>query len=398
MTEGKQRHPSTTAVGASNAVPPNAPATEAIYQTTSFLYDDLDMVADVYGGEKGYYAYTREGHPNQRTLEEMAAKLDGAPAAAATSAGMAAITGACLACARAGDHIIAATSLYGGTYNLFTRVLPDLGITADLVDINDTEQVRAAVRDNTRIIYVETVSNPIMRVTDLEAVVDIARSLPARPKVVVDNTFATPYACQAPVLGVDLAAYSLSKFMSGHNDLIAGVVTGDQELIEKIRSLTGTFGWAITPFNAWLALRGIRTLWVRMERATATAGKVAAYLNGHARVERVHYPGLSDHPDHEIAQRVLQGNYGAMVGFEAAGGQAVVDRILKALEIIRFTPTLGGVTSNVSHPATTSHRWLPADERRRAGIADGLLRLSIGLEEADDLIADLDQALSAAAG
>jgi methionine-gamma-lyase len=372
------------------------PATGAldtpIYQSTTFVAADSDDMAAVYGEEKFGYMYTRYGNPTIRALEEKVAALEGGEAALAFATGMAAISSAILGYVQAGDHVVAARSLYGAAYNFLSTKLPRMGASATFVPSSRIEDFEKALQPSTRLIYFETPSNPVLEIVDIAALARMAnaRGLPT----IIDNTFASP-ALQRPIpLGVTVSVHSATKYLCGHGDAMGGMVIGPKEYISTlIHEVIRDFGGVLSPFNAWLILRGIRTLHLRMPAHCSNAQKIAGFLAQHPRVERVNYPGLPTHPGHEIARRQMSA-FGAMMSFEVKGGYEGGKKVMDRVKIFARAASLGDTRSLIVHSASTSHRAVPRDQRLAIGITDGLVRLSVGVEAAEDLIADLDQALA----
>ena len=363
-----------------------------IYQSTSFASADAEEMAAVYGGEKPGYMYTRYGNPTVHALEEKVAALEGGEAAQAFGSGMAAISSAILGYVKSGDHVVAARALYGAAYDLLNRKLPALGISTTFVTSNRVEDFAQAFQPNTRLLYFETPSNPTLEIYDIAALAELARTrgVPS----LIDNTFASPLLQQPLALGVTVAIHSATKYLCGHGDALGGVVIGPREYIGQLnREILRDFGGVLSPFNAWLILRGIRTLHLRPAAQCANAQKIAEFLARHPQVERVNYPGLPDHPGHELAKRQMKG-FGGMISFEVKGGYEGGKRVMDRVEIFGRAASLGDTRSLIVHPTSTSHRAVPRPERLAVGISDGLVRLSIGVEAAEDLIADLDQALA----
>jgi len=363
---------------------------DPLYQSSVFVYEDLDRVDRVMGGRERGYVYTRMANPNAAALEAHVAALEGAEAALACSSGMAAIFCA-LAAAASGGRIVSASVVYGGTRALMRSTLERLGAEVTFVDANDLEEVRRAVGGAADVLYVETVSNPLMRVTDLSAVASIARDAGAR--LVVDSTFATPRLVRPLALGASLVVHSATKYLGGHADVLAGVAAGDPDLVEEARGIATEIGTTPDPFACWLVRRGLRTLSLRVERASENAMAIASFLESHPAVSAVHYPGLTSHPDRSLAGELFDGLFGGMLSFELKGGLEAARRLVRGTRLIGFAPSLGDVSTTLSHPALTSHRSLDPESRRRLGITDGLVRLSVGIEDVEDLLADLEQAL-----
>lgn len=367
-----------------------------IVMSSAFAFDSAEHAARAFRGEEDAWIYGRWGNPTVAALEAKLAALEGAEAACATASGMAAISGAVLAVCESGDHIVAPRSMYAESARLFRERLPRLGITTTFVD-GTPEAYAAAITPRTRILYVETPSNPTLGVIDIAAVAALARGSTAPLTVIVDGTFATPFAQTPLACGADLVVHSMTKGISGHGDVIGGVVAGGTELVARVRdTVIKGFGGVLSPLSAWLVARGLRTFHVRQERACSTAAALAAHLAAHPRVAKVHHPSLPLHPGHALAQRQMFA-YGALLSFEiAAGASDAVERgrrVLESLRVATHAVSLGDVRTLVVHPASTTHSTMPADARRLAGIADGLLRVSCGLEGTADLLADFDRAL-----
>ncbi len=338
--------------------------------------------------------YVRYGNtPDQRGLARLLAELEGAERGLVTASGMAAISTGLLGVLSSGDHLLAQEALYGGTRDLLVDALPAFGVDVDLVDGGDPASWEAAVRPETRALYLETISNPLLRVPALDAAPAFCREHGLVS--VVDNTFATPVNYRAGEAGFDLVVHSATKYLNGHSDLAAGVVAGRPDLMEAARRRLLQLGGTLDPHACFLLRRGLKTLALRVERQNATSLRLAGALAGHPAVERVHHPGLERHPDHARADRLLEG-FGGMLAFEPTGGVEVARRVLEEAEIPATAPSLGGVESLVTRPAATSHASMPREEREAAGITEGLIRMSVGVEPADRLEADLTEALARA--
>ena len=377
-----------------------------IVLSSAFAFTSASQAARAFQGEEDAWIYGRWGNPTVDALETKLAAIEGAESACATASGMAAIAGVVLTSCETGDHVVAPRSMYAESARLLRERLPKLGITTTFVD-GTAEAYAAAMTERTRILYVETPSNPTLDVVDIAAVVALARSGAGslagslgRPLVVVDGTFATPFAQSPLALGADLVVHSMTKGISGHGDVIGGAVMGDRGLVDAARELVVKgFGGVLSPLSAWLVARGLRTFALRQERACATAAHLAAHLAAHPSVAIVHHPSLATHPGHALASRQMHA-YGALLSFEllAPHGGDALDRGRKVLEALRLAThavSLGDVRTLVVHPASTTHSTMPVETRRLAGITDGLLRISCGIESEADLIADLDQALEA---
>ncbi|MDQ7827519.1 MAG: aminotransferase class I/II-fold pyridoxal phosphate-dependent enzyme [Armatimonadota bacterium] len=364
-----------------------------IYESTTFRYRTVAEGAAL-GADRGEgYYYTRWGNPTTQALEARVALLEGAEAAIATGSGMGAISTVVLGLVGRGDLVVAPRAVYQATYELFTQVLPAYGVEVTLLDRPAVEAYEAALRPTTRLVYVETPNNPLLDITDIAAVARLARDRGAL--TVVDNTFATPYNQQPLALGADLVVHSLTKYLGGHADVTAGIFCGSRELVLRLRPRFRIFGPVLDPFGAWLVLRGVRTLGVRMERHNQNGQRLAEFLAAHPRVERVHYPGLLDHPGHAVARRQMRG-FGGMLSFEVRGGFEAGVRVVEGLRLATMAVSLGSLETLVTHPASTTSVGIRPEDRARAGIREGLIRVSVGIEDADDLIADFGQALDRA--
>ena len=358
-------------------------ATTPIYPTSTFRWDDLE-------NNRGF-DYTRSGNPTRSALEENIASLEGGIDCRATSTGMSAITATTYLFEK-GDHIIAGKDIYGGTYRLFADILAHQHLEFSFVDMLDLDALRAAVRPETKGIWIETPSNPLLHVTDMAAVCQVAEE--AGAITIADNTFCSPYLQRPFEHGVDVVMHSTTKYLNGHSDVVGGcVVTRHEQHAERIGYITNALGLACSPFDAWLVLRGIKTLGPRMEAHQRAAQAVAEMLEAHDGVTRVFYPGLHEDPGHEVASRQQDG-FGAMLSFEVDGGREAVDRVLARTRLFQLAESLGGVESLISYPETMSHASMDEPARRAAGITGGLLRVSCGIEHPDDLCADLADALA----
>lgn len=347
----------------------------------------------VYGGEARYddVRYLRSHNtPSQLVLHEKLARLEGAEAALVTASGMAAISGTLLGLLEAGDHLLAQSCLYGGTHDLLTQEFEKLGLAVSFIDANDPASWERALRPNTRAIYVEAMTNPLLEVADLRAVAPFARA--HRLISMIDNTFATPVNFRPIEHGFDLVLHSATKYLNGHSDIVAGAVAGPAELIERIRHKQIILGAALDAHAAFLLKRGMKTLALRVRYQNESTLRIARFLEGHAAVRRVHYPGLASHPQHARARALFAG-CGGVLSFELEGDARRADEFAARLRIPAVAPSLGGVHSLITRPATTSHAGLSAADRKRLGISDALLRLSVGIEAPEDLLTDFEQAL-----
>jgi cystathionine beta-lyase/cystathionine gamma-synthase len=386
----------TRAISAATRAPQvnQAPSSVPIYQAAAFSTLDAAELGDVLTGAIPGYAYSRIDNPTTAAMAGAIAELEGAESGLAFATGMSAIHAAILSIVHAGDTIVATKAVYGTTRDLMVRILGGLGIKTEFVDPRDPEAVGAALaRTGAPILYVETISNPTIVVSDLAAMARLAHDHGAA--LLVDNTFASPYSCRPIELGADLVMHSATKYIAGHSDVLAGVVVGSKARIDAVRPILVDAGGALAPLAAWLVLRGLPTLAIRMERHSATALELAAWLEGQEGVVRVFYPGLPSDPSHELAARQL-GVFGGMFAFELAGGREAGRAFLDAMRVPERTASLGSIRTIISHPSSTTHRQLDAAALAAAGISPGLLRVSVGLEDVEDLREDMDQALSAA--
>lgn len=353
-----------------------------IYQSSTFVFEDI--------GKTRGFDYTRSGNPTRKALEDSLASLEGCSFAVAVTTGMAAIASV-LHLFNTGDEIICTDDCYGGTARLLKTVQEHFDIRVRFVNLADPESLEAHVTDRTRAVWIETPSNPLLNILDITALSSIAKK--HRLLSIVDNTFLSPYLQQPFRLGADIVVHSTTKYLNGHSDVVGGaVLSNSPELDEKLKFIVNTLGTCAQPFDCWLVLRGIKTLVPRMKEHERNARIVAEYLAGHPKVRRVFYPGLETHPQHELALRQQRG-FGGMVSFELEGGIEEVNRVLKGTKIFALAESLGGVESLIEHPATMSHLSMGAEHRREAGITDGVIRLSVGIEDPVDLVEDLAQAL-----
>ena len=358
-------------------------ATTPIYTTSTFRWDDLKS-------HRGF-DYTRSGNPTRKALEENLAALEGGIDCRATSTGMSAIA-ATMHLFQPGDHIIAGHDIYGGTYRLFDSVFRKMGIEFSFVRMGDPEKVRQAMTAKTKCVWIETPSNPLLNIVDIAAICEVAHQ--GNAISIADNTFLSPYLQRPFEHGCDIVVHSTTKYLNGHSDVVGGcVITRQKEHAEKISYIVNALGLACSPFDAWLVLRGVKTLGPRMEAHQRGAMIVAKFLQAHPRVAHVYYPGLSDHPQHALAQR-QQSGFGAMLSFDVKGGRPFVEQVLSKLRMFQLAESLGGVESLIEYPDTMSHASMNESARREAGITDSTLRVSVGIEHPDDLVADFEQALA----
>ena len=369
---------------------------EAIFLTQGFVYPDAEAAEARFKGEDPGFIYARYGNPTVAMFEDRIAALEGAEAAFATASGMAAVNGAMMSQLKAGDHVVAARALFGSYLWICETLLPKFGVAVTLVDGGDLAQWRAAVRPETKVVFFESPSNPTLEIIDIAAVAEIAHAVGAC--VVIDNVFATPMYQRPLSLGADVVVYSATKYIDGQGRCLGGVVLGREKFIRgDFETYLKHTGGAMSPFNAWVMLKGMETLALRCAAQVASAAEIADALAGHPAVTRLLYPGRADHPQHALAMAQMQGTGGAVIALEVAGGQAGAFRFLNALRLVLISNNLGDAKSIVTHPATTTHQRLSEDARRALGITPGLVRLSVGLEDPADLIADLLRALDAAA-
>jgi len=366
-----------------------------IYQTSTFIFDSCEQGGRRFAGEEGGYIYTRLGNPTVSVLENKVAALEGGEACVATGSGMGAISSCLWTIAGAGKHILADGTLYGCTYALLSHGMARYGVEVDFVDTTDMKAVKAHLKPNTVAVYLETPANPNLKITDIAAVAKAAHRFNPDIKVVCDNTFASP-ALQNPLaLGADVVVHSATKYLNGHGDVIAGFVVGKTDFINEVRmfGLKDMTGAVLDPFAAFLILRGLKTLELRMQRHCESADKIAKFLAKHPAVEKVYYPGLRDHPGHKIAAKQMK-DFGGMISFEVKGGKEAGVKLVDSLKLITVAVSLGDAESLIEHPASMTHSTYTPEELEASGIAPGLIRLSVGLENVEDIIADLDQALA----
>ena len=373
----------TTAIHAGNEPDPATGAVSVpIYQTSTYAQDGL-------GRPRQGFEYARTQNPTRLAVERNVAALEGAKYGYAFASGMAAID-AVLRLVRGGDHVVVSDNTYGGTYRLFSRVLANYGVEFSFVDTSDLNEVEQAIKENTRMVYVETPTNPVMTVTDLQAVSDLAHARGVR--VVCDNTFMSPYLQRPIEFGVDIVLHSATKYLNGHSDSVGGVVVlNDDKDAEWLKFIQNSAGAILSPFDSWLTLRGTKTLALRMEQHDRAGRAVAAFLEEHPKVQKLYYPGSLSHRQHELAKRQQRG-FGGMVAFET-GSLENARTVLESVRLCTLAESLGGVETLISHPATMTHASVLPETRARLGITDGLVRISVGVEDVEDIIADLDQAL-----
>lgn len=368
----------------------NRPLVAPIYQSAVWALDDAAQCEAVYTGEQPGFIYTRDANPNHRALEEVVAKLEHAEGGVVFGTGMAAIAAAVTALCRAGGRVVAARQLYGASVRLLAEELDRFQVRTDWVDVTDLDAVAASLSEPADMLLVETLSNPLLEVADLPRLAELCRS--RGTKLVVDSTFASPLVCRPLDLGADVVVHSVTKFLGGHSDLTLGAAAGSAELMEGMRRHSRLWGGAANPFESWLAVRGVATYPLRIERSCRNALELARRLEAHPDVRRVYYPGLPAHPQHALAREILP-LFGAMLAFDTKSGEDA-HAVLSRLRHVRFAPSLGDVATTVSYPVATSQRGLAPEVVAQMGITPGTLRLSVGIDHVDDVWVDLEQALT----
>jgi O-succinylhomoserine sulfhydrylase len=395
MTHTPSYRPATTLLHGAIERTPHGETSEAMFLTSGFVYDSAEQAEATFAGTVSHYQYSRFGNPTVAAFERRMALLEGAEEARATATGMAAVNAAMLAHLRTGDRVVASRALFGSCHWIVSTLLPKLGIEHEFVDAGDLDAWRAALSRPTKLVLIETPSNPMLDIVDLPAVADLAHR--AGAIVVVDNVFATPLLQRPLELGADVVVYSATKHIDGQGRVLGGVVLGTKKWIEDtLQPFVRNTGPSMSPFSAWVLLKGLETMALRVEAACARAASVADLLAGSAAVSRVWYPGRADHPQHALAMRQMTAG-GTLVAFELAGGKPAAFAFCNALRLIAISNNLGDARSMVTHPATTTHMRVGAEERARLGITDGVVRMSVGLEDISDLKADLASGLLAAA-
>ena len=364
-----------------------------IYQTSTFIFDSAEQGGRRFALEEAGYIYTRLGNPTTTVLEDKIAALEEGEAAVATSSGMGAISSTLWTILKAGDHIVTDKTLYGCTFALMCHGLTRFGIDVTFVDTSNLDEVKNAMKENTRVVYLETPANPNLKIVDIEALAKLAHTNP-NTLVIVNNTFATPYMQKPLTLGADIVVHSVTKYINGHGDVIAGLVITNKALADQIRfvGLKDMTGAVLGPQDAYYIIRGMKTFEIRMERHCKNARRVVEFLNNHPKIERVYYPGLETHPGYEIAKKQMK-DFGAMISFELKGGFEAGKTLLNSLKLCSLAVSLGDTETLIQHPASMTHSPYTKEEREAAGITDGLVRLSVGLENVEDIIADLEQGL-----
>ncbi|WP_315167514.1 methionine gamma-lyase [Metaclostridioides mangenotii] len=367
--------------------------TTPIFQTSTFVFDSAEQGGRRFALEEGGYIYSRLGNPTNTQLEDKVALLEGAEACVSTASGMGAITSALWSALKAGDHVVASKTLYGCTYAMFNHGISRYGIEVSFVDASNLEEVKAAMKANTKVVYLETPANPDLKLIDIEAVSEVAHTVEGC-MVFVDNTFCTPYLQRPLELGADVVVHSATKYLNGHGDVVAGFVAGKLDFITQVRlfGIKDMTGSVLSPFDAYLIIRGMKTLQVRMDRHCASAMVVAEFLESNENVTQVNYPGLKSFPQYELAQKQMD-KPGGMIAFEVKGGLEAGKKLLNSLELCTLAVSLGDCETLIQHPASMTHSPYTPEERAEAGISEGLIRISVGLEDPEDIIADLKQGL-----
>lgn len=368
--------------------------TTPIFQTSTFIFENARQGAARFAKEESGYVYTRipPNTPTHAVLAEKFAELEGGEAGQTFASGMAAITAIALTTLKQGDHLISTDVIYGCTFSLFSEVLPGLGIDVSFVDTSDIENVKRAIKPETKMVFLETPANPTLILCDIAEIAGIARENGAL--CVVDNTFATPYFQRPLELGADLSLSSCTKYIGGHADLLGGIVAGNKDFMNRMSLVVGYTGGIMGPHEAWLCIRGLKTLHIRMDRHAENTMKVAEFLESRPEVEWVRYPGLTSHPQHELARKQMSG-FSGMLSFEVKGGIEAGRRLMDNVKLCSLAVSLGATDTLIQHPASMTHACVPLAVRKRIGITDGLVRLSVGIEDSEDIIEDLKQALEA---
>ncbi|RKU28160.1 methionine gamma-lyase [Candidatus Poribacteria bacterium] len=371
------------------------PLLPPIYQNSTFRFTTAAECAEAFRDEESGYVYTRWGNPTQEVLEKKLAVLEAGEAALATASGMGAVSTALLTALADGGHVVAMENLYSATFQILSEELPRFGIETTFVDATDPSQIERAIRPDTKVLYLESPTNPLLKLIDLRASAEIAK---AHDMIsIIDNTFATPCGQQPITLGIDVVVHSMTKYLSGTGAVIAGAIIGQKAFVTRAKEgALRNFGAVISPFNAWLTLQGITTLPLRFARHCENAVRVAAFLEAHPAVAWVRYPGLPSHPQHELAKHQMDA-FGGMITLELKGGRAAGEHLVDRLQRCALAVSLGDVRTLICHPASTTHSHVPAEIRQQIGIADGLVRISVGLEDVEDILADLEQALESCA-
>ncbi len=362
-----------------------------IYETSVFAFTNTKELIDVISEKAEGYIYTRFDNPTLRAVERKIAILEGSEDAAAFSSGMAAITTTLLTLVSKGDHVVASRDLYGGTLTFFQEMLPQFGIEVSLVDAADISQVKEAIKKNTRVVYAETPTNPTLKIVDLPRLAALAKKHGIT--TVIDSTLATPYNLTPIKFDIDIVVHSATKYLGGHNDITAGIVCSSKEFIQKLKKTRKILGGTLDPMAAWLLLRGLKTLALRMERHNQNGMQIAQFLEKHPKIAKVYYPGLPSHPQHSLAKKQMRG-YGGVVSFEIKGDFEKTVQFVESLKLCLLAASLGGTETLATQPTTSSHYFITPEQRQKLGITDQLVRLALGIEDPEDIIADLKQALN----
>lgn len=392
-------HSDTIAIhGGEAALDPHRALVPPLYQTSTFVFDTAHQGGQRFAGEDAGYIYSRLGNPTVTQLEQRVAQLEGMPAGAASATGMGAVAATMMAFLQQGDHVVASDAIYGCSFALFSHLFKRYGVEVTFVDMTDLAATRAAFRDNTQLCFLETPANPHLKLVDIKAISEICVAMGAREsrhiRLVVDNTFMTPLLQQPAQLGADLIVHSATKYLNGHGDVVAGIVVGQSEDIELIKLTTlKDMGATMSPHDAWLILRGLKTLPVRMQRHCENADQVVEFLSQQPQISRLYYPGLAQHQNHQLVGTQMR-HGGAVIAFDMQGGYLAATQMLDALQMIKRAVSLGDAETLIQHPASMTHSPLTPEARSAAGIGEGLVRLSVGLEHAQDIIADLTQAFA----
>ncbi|WP_374554037.1 O-succinylhomoserine sulfhydrylase [Aquitalea pelogenes] len=386
----QQYHPETLAIRGGRESSEYREHSQALHLTSSFCYESAEQAAAMFMGEIEGYTYSRFTNPTVTAFQQRLALMEGGERAIATATGMAAIQAIMMSLLKAGDHIVSSQSLFGSTINLFTGLLAKFGVETTFVDARDLTAWEAAAKPNSKLFFLETPSNPLTEIADIAAIADLAHRHNAL--LVVDNSFCSPALQQPLKLGADLVMHSATKYLDGHGRVMGGAVVGSDVLVEQVYLHVRAAGPTLAPFNAWVLLSGLETLSLRMEKHSANALELARWLEAHPAIERVYYPGLPSHPQHELAQRQQKAG-GAVVSFVVKGGRAGAWRLVDGVELISRTANLGDVKSTITHPASTTHARVAPEVRQKAGIEEGLIRVAVGLENVEDLKKDLARGL-----
>lgn len=372
---------------------PLGSATVPIYQTSTFKFDSAEHGAQCFSGESNGYIYTRIGNPTIHALEVLLAQMENGYGGIATSSGMGAVNTVYGALLAAGDHVVSSAAVYGPSRVILETYYAKFGVESTFVNTSDIEAVKNAIRSNTKLLYIESPSNPTMEITDIKACCEVAKAY--NIIVAVDNTFCSPYLQRPLDLGADIVFHSVTKFINGHADIVGGIVVANEEnLYKKLRSVMVNLGLNMDPHQAYMVIRGLKTLSIRIDRAQESAMVIAKYLENHPKVEWVKYPGLESHPQHELAKKQMDG-FGSMISFELKGGIEAGRNLMNTVQLAILAVSLGGVETLIQHPASMTHSKVSAEAKEIAGITNGLVRFSVGIEDVEDILADLDQALAA---